>query len=181
MTIQTPTELLQHELSDMYAAEEAILKVLPMLQSETDNAQVRSAYQMHEQQTREQVQNLDQVFQLLGMQRLQDVKCHTLEGLEKEHNEFLSQNPTRPVLAMFDLGAAEKTEHYEIASYQGLVDKARAMGQAQVAQLLERNLHQEEEMAQKVVQLARELGKQQVSSVIPGEQSQVQTLSQTQL
>lgn len=181
MAVQSPMELFQHELSDMYSAEQAILKVLPQLASETDDAQVRSAYQMHEQQTRQQVQNLDQVFQLLGMNRIQSVTCHAVLGLKKEHDEFVTENPPRSVLTLFDLGAASKTEHYEIASYQGLIAQARLMGNSRAAQLLEQNLHQEEEMAQKVSQLSQELGRKQVHSSMSGSQSQTQQQTQTQV
>jgi ferritin-like metal-binding protein YciE len=171
-------ELFQHELSDMYSAEQAILQVLPQLASETDDAQVRSAYQMHEQQTRQQVQNLDQVFELLGVNRIENVTCHAVMGLKKEHDEFVSENPSRSVLTMFDLGAASKTEHYEIASYQGLVEKARLMGNSRAAQLLEQDLHQEEDMAQKVSQLSQQLGQQQIQSSMPNSQSQTQSQAQ---
>jgi ferritin-like metal-binding protein YciE len=171
ITVQTPLELTQHGLYDMYRAEQAILKVLPELASECDDPQVRAAYEMHEQQTCQQIQHLDHVFQLLGMDRLQNVTCHAVLGLKKEHDEFLAANPTRSVLPMFDLSAAAKTEHYEIASSRDLVEMARVMGAQQVVELLEQNLRQEQEMAQKVAQLAREIGKQQVQTTMHGMQS----------
>jgi Domain of unknown function (DUF892) len=89
--------------------------------------------------------------------------------------EFLKEHPPEAVLTMFDLGAASKTEHYEIASYRGLIEKARLMGQQHVVQLLEQNLRQEEEMAEKVSQLSRELGRQQISQVMSATQTQAQS------
>jgi ferritin-like metal-binding protein YciE len=153
-------ELLQRELSVLYSAEQAILTLLPQLASETDNSRVRSTYQMHERHTRQQLRNLDQVFQLLGINRIEHVKCYAVMDLKQEHDDFVTKSPPTSVLRLFDLGAAGKMEHYEIASYQGLVEKARMMGQLRVAHLLEQNLHQEEEMAHKVAQLAQELGRQ---------------------
>jgi ferritin-like metal-binding protein YciE len=178
MAIQSAQELFQHELSDMYSAEQAILKMLPQLAGEVKDAQVKSALQMHEQQTQQQVQNLDQCFQLLGMKRLEHVSCDAVLGLKQEHESFLKEQPSETILTMFDLGAASKTEHYEIASYQGLIEKAQLMGQQNVVQLLRQNLRQEEEMAQKVSQLARELGRQQIT---PDVQSQTQTQTQAPL
>lgn len=166
MAIQSPQELFLHELSDMYDAEEHILKILPKLADEASNSEVRSAFQMHEQQTHEQVRNLDQCFQLLGAQR-QKVTCEAVLGLKKEHDTFLKEKPDENILTMFDLGAASKTEHYEIASYEGLIANAQMMGQQSVARLLEQNLRQEQEMAQKVSQLSRQLGQQQAGALSP--------------
>jgi ferritin-like metal-binding protein YciE len=167
MAVLGHKELLQHELSDLYSAERAIVTLLPQLASETDNARVRSAYQMHEQQTRQQVRNLDQVFQLLGINRIEHITCHAVLGLKQEHDEFVTRNPPTSVLTLFDLDAASRLEHYEIASYQGLVANVRMMGQLRVAHLLEQNLQQEEEMARKVEQLSQELDRQQIQRVTP--------------
>ena len=164
MTMQKPEELFLHELSDMYDAEEHIAKILPKLAEEAGNSEVRSAFEMHEQQTREQIQNLDQCFQLLGAQR-QKVTCDAVLGLKKEHDTFLKEKPDEAILTLFDLGAAAKTEHYEIASYEGLIAKAQLMGQQSVARLLEQNLRQEQEMAQKVSQLSHQLGQQQAGAL----------------
>jgi ferritin-like metal-binding protein YciE len=117
---------------------------------------------MHEQQTRQQIQNLDHVFQILGQQP-QRIPCLAVQGLKQEHDTFLTDNPTPNVLTMFDLGAAFKTEHYEIASYMGLIEMAQLMGQQQVVQLLQQNLQQEQEMARIVQQVSMQLGRQHIS------------------
>lgn len=174
MAMQTPQDLFLHELSDMYDAEEHITKILPMLAEEAGNAEVRSAFEMHLRQTEEQIRNLDQCLQLLGWQR-QKVSCDAVLGLKKEHDSFLKEKPEDAILTMFDLGAAAKTEHYEIASYEGLIAKAKLMGQQEVARLLEANLRQEQEMAQKVSQLAMQLGQQHSGPRMWTQQPQVQT------
>ena len=76
----------------------------------------------------------------------------------------MQAQPSPMMLTMFDLGGAAKTEHYEIASYQGLIDQANLMGQKECAQLLQQNLQPEEAMAQKVVLFSRELGPQVVAA-----------------
>jgi ferritin-like metal-binding protein YciE len=158
MAMQTAQDLFLHELGDMYDAEQRIEQMLPNFEKESDNDQVRAALQMHLQQTRQHIQNLDQVFQILGS-KPPKVTCAAIQGLKQEHDSFLKENPSPEVLTMFDVGAASKTEHYEIASYQGLIDKARLMGQQQVVQLLQQNLQQEEDMARKCHQLGQQLGK----------------------
>jgi ferritin-like metal-binding protein YciE len=159
MSMQTAQDLFIHELGDMYDAEHRIAKMLPTLAQECNNDQVRNAFQMHEQQTRQQIQNLEQCFQALGT-KPPKTTCGVIEGLKQEHDTFLKEHPAKDVLTMFDLGGASKTAHYEIASYTGLVAKARLMGQQQCAQLLHQNLQQEQEMSKKVEQLSHQLGQQ---------------------
>jgi ferritin-like metal-binding protein YciE len=162
MPMQSPQDLFLHELSDMYDAEQRILQMLPLLAKEAQEPQVQQAYQMHEQQTRQQIQNLDQCFSILGEQP-QKTTCYAIQGLKQEHDHFLKEQPAPQILQMFDLGAADKTEHYEITAYTGLIDKAKLMGQSQVASLLQQNLQQEQAMAQKVEQFDKQLGKQMIS------------------
>lgn len=136
MAMQTANDLFLHELGDMYDAEQRIEQTLPTLEQEAANDQVRQAFSMHLQQTREHIRNLDQVFQILGT-KAPKVTCMAIQGLKQEHDTFVKEGPSQQVLTMFDIGAASKTEHYEIASYQGLIEKARLMGQHQIVQLLE--------------------------------------------
>lgn len=150
-----------HNLGDIYDAEQRILQILQTLASESQDPQATQAYRTHEQQTRQQIQNLEQCYQILGQQP-QRVPCLAVQGLKQEHDSFLKDNPTPNILTMFDLGAAFKTEHYEIASYLSLIDAARAMNQPQVVQLLQQNLQQEEWMAQQVSTISRQLDQQQI-------------------
>lgn len=159
MPMNSPQDLFLHELGDMYDAEQRIVQILLELASEAGSNDAKQAYQQHERETRQQVQNLDQCFQLLGS-KPQRQPCYAVEGLKKEHDSFKNENPSEMLLTMFDLGAASKTEHYEIASYEGLIAKAQLMGQQQVAQLLQQNLQQEQAMAQRVSSISKQLGQQ---------------------
>ena len=159
MAMQTVKELFQHELGDMYDAEQRIVQMLPQMANECNNAQAKSAIQHHEQQTRQQIKNLEQCFQALGTSP-QQVTCTALVGLKQEHDTFLKEQPSKDILTMFDLSASAKTEHYEIAAYRGLIEKATLMGQKDCIRLLQENLGQAEEMAQKVEQISRQFGKQ---------------------
>jgi ferritin-like metal-binding protein YciE len=158
MTMQSPRDLFLHEMADMYDAEQHILQMLPMLARECNNQQVQNALQQHERETRQQVTNLEQCFQLMNVQPAPDVTCQAVTGLKQEHDSFLREKPDPDILTMFDLGAAAKTEYYEMAAYRGLVNKAIMMGENKCADLLRQNLQQEEQMAQRVEMLAQELG-----------------------
>ena len=165
MTMKSPKDLFVHEMSDMYDAEQRILQMLPMMAQECNNSQVKNALTQHEQETRQQILNLEQCFQLLGMQPDRSA-CYAIAGLKQEHDAFLKEQPTGDLVTMFDLGGAAKTEAYEIASYRGLIEKANRMSQPQCVQLLRQNLQQEEAMAQRVETISHQLT-QQMSSQMP--------------
>lgn len=160
--MQNQNDLFVHELSDMYDAEQRILQMLPAMASESISPDLKSAFQRHEQETRQQVLNLEQCFQQLGAQPDRSA-CYAIAGLKQEHDAFLKENPTQELLTMFDAGGAAKTEAYEIASYRGLVEKANMMGQPQCAQLLKQNLDQEVAMARRVEQITHQLDQQMIA------------------
>ena len=159
MKIQSPQDLFVHEMSDMYDAEKRILQMLPTMANECSEPKTKDALKQHESETRQQVLNLEQCFQILGVQS-DGSSCYAIAGLKQEHDAFLKEAPSPETLTMFDLGGAAKTEYYEIASYRGLIDKAQLLGQTRCTQLLQQNLQQEETMAQKVEYLAHQLGQQ---------------------
>lgn len=162
MTMSNPEQLFLHELSDMYDAERRIVSMLPIMAQECDNPQIRTAFEQHEKETQQQIQNLEQCFQILGKSP-EKVQCSAIAGLKQEHDSFLKESPSQEVLGLFDLSGASKTEYYEMASYKGLIESAGQMGQQQVAQLLQQNFEQEKVMANKVEQLCTQLGKKLAS------------------
>ena len=89
------------------------------------------------------MKNVQQAFEQLG-EPAKAEKCPGIEGIKKEHDDFVSnESPSPEVLNAFLTGAAARTEHYEIAAYEGLVTMATAMGEDEVARLLSQNLEQE--------------------------------------
>ncbi|MGZ3674151.1 MAG: YciE/YciF ferroxidase family protein, partial [Ktedonobacterales bacterium] len=145
-------------------AEQRIAQMLPQLANETDNPQVQQALQQHLTETQQQIQNIEQVFQILGQQPARE-SCVAIQGLKQEHDTFVKENPSPQLLTMFDLSGAFKTEHYEIASYTGLIDKCKLMGQNDCAELLLQNLQQEQAMAQRVSTLSQQLGRRVIGQM----------------
>lgn len=158
MSLSTPRELFVHELSDTLSAEHIIHKGLGDMSRETGNAEAKKAIQHHQDETSQQIKNLEKVFQLLG-EKPEETTCHAAEGLKKEHDALLEEKPEGNVLELGLLAAANKTEHYEIASYNLLHQMARDLGETEVAELLKENLDQEKEMARTVQSLAKDVGK----------------------
>jgi ferritin-like metal-binding protein YciE len=162
MPMQTPQDLFVHELSDIHNAEQIIIQMLEEAQGLVQNQQLKEGLRMHAEQSRQQVQRIQQVFTQMGVQP-HPIQCHAAEGLRQELQEGQQSQPSPQVLEGLVVGGACKTEHYEIAAYTGLVEKARAMGQTEAAQLLQQNLQEEQQMLQQVEQISQQLTQQMAS------------------
>lgn len=158
MSLETPRDLFIHELSDSMSAEHIILKVLAEMEQETASTEARKAIREHHKETEAQIDNLTKVFELLG-ESPEDTTCHAAEGLRKEHDALKDEKPEGVVKELGLLAGANKSEHYEIATYLSLRQMAQDLGEREVADLLNENLQQEKEMARTVQSLAAEIGK----------------------
>jgi ferritin-like metal-binding protein YciE len=163
MSMQTPQDLFVHELSDMLSAEQIILQTLTEGQQLVQNPQIQQGMQKHQQETEQQIQNLQQAFQQLGAQP-HPITCHAAAGLRQSLQDVVASQPSPEVLEGAVVAGMAKTEHLEIAGYTGLVKKAQAMGQQEVAQLLQQNLQQEEATLQRVERVAEQLTQQMAAT-----------------
>lgn len=155
-----PRELFLHELGDVLYAEQTLVKTLPKLQKEASDDELAEGFGEHLEETRQQVKNLEQAFEALG-EKAKAEKCPGIEGIKKEHDEFVSnESPSPEVLDAFLTGAGARTEHYEIAAYEGLVTMAEAMGEDDVARLLNENLAQEQNALRKMQTIGKRLARQ---------------------
>jgi ferritin-like metal-binding protein YciE len=172
MPMQTPQDLFVHELSDIHNAEQIIVQMLEEAQGLVQNPQLKEGLRMHADQSRQHAQRVQQVIQQIGAQP-HPVQCHAVEGLHQELKEAQQSKPSPQVLEGLVTGGAAKTEHYEIAAYTGLVEKARAMGQTEAAQLLQQNLQEEQQMLRQVEQISQQLTQQMaaMSGTQPGQQA----------
>ena len=157
--IGTMRELFVHELSDAMSAEQQILKMLPELRKEALNPELTQALKEHEQETKDQIKNLEDVFKQIG-EKPEETTCFGVKGLADEHQALREEDPSPEMLEMANVSGAEKTEHYEMVMYTGLIQMAKDLGERDAAQLLQENLDQEKAMAKRVEALAKELSKQ---------------------
>lgn len=154
--ITTPRDLFLHELGDILYVERALAEeTLPKLIDEVSDEEFRSGLESHLEQTRGHVSNVEQVFELLG-EEPQVEKCVGFEGLKKEHDQLIEESP-RALVDIVDVGAAARTENYEIAAYEGLRRMAKAMGEDEAVALLDENLKQEKETLREVEKIATRL------------------------
>jgi ferritin-like metal-binding protein YciE len=158
-SIRTPRDLFLHELGDILDVEQKLTnEVLPKLIGEVEDGEFKHGLEKHLDQTRGHVTNLEQVFDMLGEQP-QAEKCVGFEGLKAEHDELMSE-VSRDLVEVVDLGAAARTEHYEIAAYDGLIKMARSLGETDVIDLLDENLKQEKEALAEVQKATTRLTKE---------------------
>jgi ferritin-like metal-binding protein YciE len=157
--MQTPQDMFVHELSDMLSAEQIIVQMLEEAQGLVQTPQLRDGLRMHAEQSRQHAQRVQHVLDQVGMAP-HPVQCYAAEGLYQSLREAQVAQPSAPVLEGLVTGGACQTEHLEIAAYTGLVNKARAMGMTEAAQLLQQNLQDEQQMLQKVEQIAQQLTQQ---------------------
>ncbi|ACU59881.1 YciE/YciF ferroxidase family protein [Chitinophaga pinensis] len=133
------------QLKDIYWAENHIKVALPKMIKSAVSPVLQAAFQDHLKQTEGHISRLEQAFELLG-KPVRAKKCDAIEGIVLEGESIIAE--TAPGTAIRDAGlilAAQKVEHYEIATYGGLAQLANSLGLADVAKLLEATLAEEKE------------------------------------
>ena len=141
-------------LKDIYWAEKHLTKALPKMKKAATTEELQDAIQTHIEQTQEHVTRLEQVFEALG-KKAQAKKCDAMEGLVKEGESIVEETEDGSMTR--DVGiimAAQKVEHYEIATYGGLVSLAKTMGNEEVAGILAQTLEEEKETDELLTQIA---------------------------
>jgi ferritin-like metal-binding protein YciE len=167
-------DLLVHELQDIYNAESQILKALPKLTKAATYPGLKEAFEAHRQQTEGQVRRLEQVFKLLGVPA-KGRKCDGMAGLLEEGKKMMGEDAEPAVMDAGLIAAAQKVEHYEIASYGCVCTYAEMLGYDQVHDLLGQNLDEEETTDQKLTALAEGVINQEAESSEEGEEVERET------
>lgn len=133
------------ELKDIYWAEKHLTKALPKMQKAATTEELKQAFADHLEVTKEHVSRLEEVFELMG-EKAQAKKCDAMEGLVKEGESIIEDTEAGSMTR--DVGlimAAQKVEHYEIATYGGLTQLAKTIGRDDVAEILGQTLNDEKE------------------------------------
>ena len=146
MPIIVIEEVLRYELNATFDAEHRFLKGQEEMLAQASDPELKHLLKEHIEQSRQHVKNVDHVIQLLGLPRWDSANPGAL-GLVAEAKVALKQAGTDILRDAMIVSAAAKVEHYEIASYRGLIAVARRMGRTDMSGLLEYNLQQEETTA----------------------------------
>ena len=158
-TMQQPLDLFVYELSCMYAFEQHNVETLQALADEVTGETARHPIVHHLKETREQLGLLEQCFDLLEVPP-KKVVVHAAKGMRQDHDAFVKLDPAPALLTLYDLNAASKVEHLEVAAYRGLINQGMVTGQNEVVRLLRQILKQEEDAVKELEAAAKELGAQ---------------------
>ncbi|MDQ0040760.1 YciE/YciF ferroxidase family protein [Variovorax boronicumulans] len=153
MPVKSVKDLFMHEISDTYNAEKQMTRSLPKLARAATDPDLQQAFEDHLQETRNQVERLEQVAEQCGF-KLKRIKCDGMEGLVEETMSLVDLIEKGPVLDAALIGAAQKAEHYEIAGYTSLCLLAKKLGFADALPLLQTSLSEEQATDQRLGLLA---------------------------
>lgn len=153
MAKKTLQDLFIHELSDIYNAEKQLTKALPKLARAASSQDLASAFTSHLEETQGQVERIDEIVETCDL-RLKRIKCAAMEGLIEEGREVIDEIESGPVRDAALIAAAQKVEHYEIASYGALCTFAKQLQLDAADKLLQATLKEEKGADQKLNDLA---------------------------
>lgn len=146
-------DLFVEELKDVYGAEKALTKSIPKMISKVTSPELAQALQDHLEVTNQQITRLDEIFKAIG-EKQESKKCKAMEGLIEEAEELMQSAAKGVVRDAGIILAAQKVEHYEIATYGTLRAFASTLGEDEAARLLEETLSQEKDADEKLTAIA---------------------------
>lgn len=152
--VTTMEELFLDEIRDLYDAEKQLTKALPEMAKASVADELREAFVEHLEQTKNQVQRLERIFETLG-EKGTGKKCAAMAGLIKEGDEIAGNSEENSVRDAGLIAAAQKVEHYEISGYGSARAHAELLGNNEAARLLQETLDEEKEADEKLNDLAQ--------------------------
>jgi ferritin-like metal-binding protein YciE len=146
-------DLLHHEIQVLYSAENQLIKAMPRMAQKAHDQQLKNAFEMHLEQTKQQKERLKKAADLLGIDPEGD-KCDSMAGLIAEGEKVMHKDATPQALDAALICGAQKIEHYEIAGYGTAAHLAEGLGLNEVHQLLSQTLNEEKNTDEKLNRLA---------------------------
>jgi ferritin-like metal-binding protein YciE len=153
MKLDTLKTLYINELRDLYNAENQLVKALPKMAKAASSEELKDAFQKHLKQTKFHVERLEEVFEEIG-EKPKGKTCKAMKGLIEEGSEILREDGEESVIDAGIIVAAQKVEHYEIASYGSVRTFAQLLGKNRSVELLQTTLDEESETNEALIQLA---------------------------
>lgn len=144
------------ELSDLYDAEHQLIKALPKLAKASASESLRGAFEEHLEKTKEHAARLERIFADMDMPAKRE-KCKGMQGIVSEGNDFLKKKLSPDVQDAGIIAAAQRAEHYEIASYGCARTYAELLQKREAVDLLEQTLQEEKDADEKLTELAQQI------------------------
>ena len=153
--IETPQELFKYKLGAVLTMEQTVLEMLEKNVEEAQDEQVKALFRHHQDETRQHIDRLHQVFGAFGWE-VDDSPCPAIQGIDKE-GKANAKKADDSIVDSIILSGAMETEHHEIAVYENLIINAQALGKQDAVRLLEQNLEQEQHTLDEVKEAARRI------------------------
>jgi ferritin-like metal-binding protein YciE len=163
MKLDSLETLFVEELRDIYNAETQLTKALPKMAKAASSPELKTAFEEHLEQTKGHIERLDEIFEGLG-KKATGKTCKAMKGLVEEGSEMMEEEGEDSVLDAGIIAAAQKVEHYEIASYGTVRTWAEMLGKDDAVDLLQQTLDEETETDEKLTELAESTINQEATS-----------------
>jgi len=154
MRLESMEDLFLDQIKDLYSAETQIVKALPKMSKAASSSELKEAFDEHLEQTKEHVQRLEKLCEVLGLTPT-GKKCKAMQGLLEEGKEVMSEGDESPILDAALIAAAQRVEHYEIAGYGCARTFANHLGLEEAVSLLQRTLDEEAEADKELTDIAQ--------------------------
>ncbi len=149
-------DLLEHEMKDLYSAEQQISKALPKMAKSARNNKLRTAFEDHLEETRHQIERLEKAASQLKV-NIKGEDCEAMKGLVKEGEEMMKENASDAVHDAGLIASAQRIEHYEMAGYGTVIRYLQMLNEKDAAKLLSETLDEEKEADKKLTKIAEEV------------------------
>ena len=146
-------ELFEHQLKDLYSAEDQLTKALPKMAKKAKDEKLKKAIEDHLEETKEQKNRLEEICEELDIDPKGET-CKAMEGLIKEAEDFMDEVDDDDVLNAGMIAEAQRVEHYEISGYGTAVRYAKELGHKDIANKLQKTLDEEYNADKKLNDLA---------------------------
>lgn len=146
-------DLFIDQLNDAYSAETQIVKALPKMIKAASSEELKTAFESHLKETKNQVVRIEKVFKALG-ERIGNETCEAMEGLIFECDQCIQEYPPSPLRDAALIASAQKIEHYEIASYGTLCTFANELDLDDIQDILGESLEEEKSADEKLTSIA---------------------------
>lgn len=158
MALKSLQDLLVHELQDLYSVEQQLTEALPKMVKSSANPELKAAFEDHLEETKMHLEQVGRLLETLDS-KPGKVKCVAMAGIIKEGEETLKEDAPEAIKDAAIIGAAQRVEHYEIAVYGTVRAMAETLGEAEVAQALDKILEQEHGADEKLTELSEMINK----------------------
>jgi len=161
--MKTLEDLFEHQVQDLYSAEEQLIQALPKMARKSNDEELKKALNKHIEETKTHLNRLKSICDRLGINGNEE-KCFAMEGLIRESDKFMQEDMDEDVLDAGIVAEAQRIEHYEISAYGTAARFAKELGYDDIASTLKSTLDEEYNADDKLTSIAESRLNEQAKS-----------------